>query len=183
VYARLAQRHSLFVCMLAGITAYLVVVAFVLSRQWLLWEAVALHLIVVPVCMWLVRDLRDAPMQRVAIRWQDIAMRAVGVAILVAAVVTLSFRIGPQATGFVAAFPIIYSSIMIILYRRVGGRAAAAVMAQGMPGLLGFGCALTTLHLAAVPFGTPAALGLALAVAVAWNLSLFAFHRLSARTA
>jgi hypothetical protein len=183
IYARLAQRHSLLVCMTAGFGAYLVIAFLVLSRNWTLTEAIALNVVVFPVCIWLVRDLRHAPMPRVPIRWQDIALRAVGVAVLVAAVVTLSFHIGPNATGFLAVFPLIYSSIMVILFHRVGGPAAAAVMAHGMPGLLGFGCALVTLHLAVVPFGRGAGLLLALAVALVWNLGLFAAARprLSAR--
>ena len=177
VYARLAQRHSLLVCMVTGFGAYLLIAWLVLLRDWTLVQAIALNVVVFPVCIWLVRDLRHAPMPQVAIRWQDLALRAVGVAVLVASVITLSFHIGPNATGFLAAFPLIYSSIMVILYRRVGGRAAAAVMAHGMPGLVGFGCALVTLHLAAVPFGRAAALLLALVVTIVWNLMLFAINR------
>ena len=43
--------------------------------------------------------------------------------------------------------------------------------------LAGFGAALLTLHLAAVPLGTVAALSLALGVSVAWNAVLFATQR------
>ena len=50
------------------------------------------------------------------------------VALLVATVVLLSFRIGPTGTGVLAVFPIIYTSIMVILHHRVGGPATAAVV-------------------------------------------------------
>jgi hypothetical protein len=69
---------------------------------------------------------------------------------------------------------------MIILYRRVGGPAAAAVMAHSMGGFVGFACALIALHLTAVPLGRAAALVLALAIAIVWNLMLFAASRTQA---
>jgi hypothetical protein len=104
-------------------------------------------------------------------------MRALLVACLVGAVVGLSFRIGPALTGLLAAFPVVFTSIMIILHNRIGGTAAAAVLASGMFGLCGFGLALLMLHLTAVPLGNWPALGCALMVAVTWNLSLYALRR------
>ena len=64
------------------------------------------------------------------------------VALLVGTVVTLSFRIGPTASGNLAVFPIVLTSIMIILHRRVGGPATAAVMANAVIGLGGFAIAV-----------------------------------------
>src|SRR5262249_51644664 len=49
-----------------------------------------------------------------------------------------------------AVIPVIYVSIMVILHPRVGGPATAAVLANAIPGLAGFGAALLTLHLIAV---------------------------------
>jgi hypothetical protein len=95
------------------------------------------------------------------------------VALLVGAVVALSFRIGPTGSGVLTVFPIIYTSIMLILHRRVGGPATAAVLANAIPGLAGFGAALLTLHLAAVAFGTALALILALVVSVACNAIVY----------
>ena len=66
-------------------------------------------------------------------------------------------------------FPVIYTSIMLIMHRRVGGPATAAVLANAVPALAGFGLALLTLHLAAVPLGSGAALIVALGVSVVWN--------------
>jgi hypothetical protein len=60
------------------------------------------------------------------------------VALLVGLVVTLSFRIGPAGSGVLAVFPVIYTSIMIILHCRIGGPATAAVLANAVPGLAGF---------------------------------------------
>ena len=50
----------------------------------------------------------------------------------------------------------------------------AAVLANAVPGLAGFGAALLTLHLTAVPLGSALALIVALGVSVAWNACLYA---------
>ena len=99
------------------------------------------------------------------------------VALLVGLVVTLSFRIGPTGSGVLAVFPVIYTSIMLILHRRVGGPATAAVLANAVPALAGFGLALLTLHLAAVPLGSGAALIIALGASVVWNAVVYAIRR------
>ena len=72
-------------------------------------------------------------------------------------VVTLSFRIGPTASGNLAVFPIVLTSIMIILHHRVGGPATAAVMANAVIGLGGFAIAVMVLNLTADRLGSPLA--------------------------
>jgi hypothetical protein len=99
------------------------------------------------------------------------------VALLVGLIVTLSFQIGPTGSGVLAVFPVIYTSIMLILHRRVGGPATAAVLANAVPALAGFGVALLTLHLAAVPLGSRAALIIALGVSVTWNAAIYVARR------
>jgi hypothetical protein len=99
------------------------------------------------------------------------------VALLVGVVITLSSRIGPAGSGVLAVFPVIYTSIMFILHRRVGGSATAAVLANAIPGLAGFGIALLILHLTAVPFGSATALIFALGISVVWNAAVFATRR------
>jgi hypothetical protein len=101
-------------------------------------------------------------------------MRAVMVALLVGAVVTLSHHIGPMASGNLAVFPIVLSSIIFILHRRVGGPATAAVMANAIIGLGGFGVACIVLNLTADRLGAVLALALTLAVSVGFNLLVFA---------
>jgi hypothetical protein len=64
--------------------------------------------------------------------------------------------------------------MMLILHQRYGGPACAAVMANGITGLIGFGIAAYVLHVSAQSLGVPAALTLALCITVAWNLGVFA---------
>jgi hypothetical protein len=66
---------------------------------------------------------------------------------------------------------------MVILHSRVGGPATAAVLANAIRGLAGFGIALLTLHLTAVPVGSGGALLIALSVSVAWNVAVYLLQR------
>ena len=129
------------------------------------------------------RKYRHVRVPPIRLRWYDFAIRALLVASLVGAVVALSFRIGPGPTGVLAAFPVVFTSIMLILHHRIGGPAAAAVLASGILGLFGFGLAVLTLHLAAVPLGNWWALALGLAVSIAWNLMLFLTRKRKSRAA
>src|SRR5258705_3988497 len=99
------------------------------------------------------------------------------VALLVGLVVTLSFRIGPGGSGVLAVFPVIYTSIMVILHCRIGGPATAAAVANPVPGLPGFGAALLTPHLTAGPPGSAPALIGALRPSPAWHSLLYANRR------
>src|SRR6266581_2428762 len=51
--------------------------------------------------------------------------------------------------------------------------ATAAILANTLPGLVGFAFAMLALHLASVPLGKAAALILALAISIGWNLTLW----------
>jgi hypothetical protein len=99
------------------------------------------------------------------------------VTVLVGVIVALSFKIGAEGSGVLAVFPVIYASIMLILHRRIGGPATAAVLANAISGLAGFGAALLTLDLTAEPLGSALALVLALGVSVAWNAAIYGVRR------
>jgi hypothetical protein len=73
------------------------------------------------------------------------------------------------------------TSLMIIFQERVGGPAAAALIANTTWGLVGFSACLFTVHLTTVPLGTWGGLSLALAVSIVWNLGLYALRRFSVR--
>jgi hypothetical protein len=168
--AFLAQGHGRVLSVLAALALWLVLAAIVHACSWTIVSAGIFNIVALPACLFLARPLREATMPRLRIRWIDIAARGVSVALLVALVVLISSHVGPAATGILALFPIVMSSLMFILHGRVGGKAAGAVMASSVTGLIGLGLAFLTLHLAAVPLGSVAALLLALAVSMAWGL-------------
>jgi hypothetical protein len=168
--AFLAQRHGRVLSILAALALWLVLAMIVHALAWTAVTACLLNIVALPVCLFLARPLREATIPRLPTRRIDILARGVSVALLVAAVVLISSHVGPEATGILALFPIVMSSIMFILHGRVGGKAAGAVMASSVTGLIGLGFAFLALHLTAVPLGITAALLLALAISMAWGL-------------
>jgi hypothetical protein len=176
-YVLIAQRHSMWVSISLAFVMWLAAVLMLSPVQWTAGSASALNLIVFTACIVIVQPfclVRIPPTTR---PWYDFVLRAGLVALLVGVIVTLSFQIGPTGSGVLAVFPVIYTSIMLILHRRVGGPATAAVLANAVPALAGFGVALLTLHLAAVPLGSRAALIIALGVSVVWNALVYAIRR------
>ena len=88
-----------------------------------------------------------------------------------ATVVTASGWVGPKISGIIALFPIVFTSMMLILHPRIGGPPTAAVLANSAWGLIGLGIAIAVLHVAALQFGSAIGLSLALATCVGWNLA------------
>jgi hypothetical protein len=176
-YALLAQQRSLVVSLGSTYLVWIALALTVNSQQWSVPQALVLNVVALTGGLWLVRPLRHTPMPRQQPRWYDFALRAALVAILVGVVVTFSFRIGPYGSGLLAVFPVVLTSIILILHRRAGGKPTAAVMANAVLGLVGFAVACLVLHATAVPFGKWAGLAAALAVSVGWSLSMYAARR------
>jgi hypothetical protein len=145
--------------------------------EWSLLGGIAFNAIALAIVLPLVQRFRAAKMPLIARRWYDIPLRAALVATLVATVVAMSNIVGPRISGVIALFPAVFSSLVLILAPRIGGPATAAVLANGQWGLIGFGLAIVFMHLAAEPLGRVAALSLALATCVAWNLGLWFLGR------
>ena len=99
----------------------------------------------------------------------DIPLRALTAAIVVAIVTTASYSIGSFASGMFAVFPIVFCSSIVILHPRVGGRAAASVLAHAQVALIGLGLGFLAVHYLAEPVGSWWALAIGLAVCIAWS--------------
>ncbi|MGY6646330.1 MAG: hypothetical protein ACXIVD_14030 [Salinarimonas sp.] len=107
----------------------------------------------------------------------DLPLRAITVMLLVAAVVISGRLAGPSVAGVLAILPLVLSSLVIILHPRIGGAATGQVMLNGFPGLMGFGIAVGSVSVAAIPFGSALALTGGLAVAVIWNSAVMLIAR------
>ena len=107
----------------------------------------------------------------------DLPLRALLVATLVIATSLASRAFGPAVTGLLAAYPVVFTSLILILQPRGGGAFASSVLVIGLKGLLGFGTALAVLHVAALHLGSAPALVLGLMVAVGWNVALALLRR------
>ena len=177
VYVMMAQRHGMMASFGAAMLTWLALASLAHSVTWSLDSALAVNALVCAICLPLSQRYRKVVMPPIRRRWYDIPLRALLVALMVATVVGLSNRLGPAVTGVLAVFPIVSSSLMLILHPRIGGRATAAVLANSVWGLAGFGLGLAMLYLVTPHLGTVTGLLLALAVCVVWNLGLWGFSR------
>lgn len=176
-YALIAQRRPLSASLAGAFAVWLAMALTIFSIDWSFAAAVALNVVAAGLCIWLARPLRHVRMPPFRARWYDLALRALLVALLVGTVVTFSFRIGPRGSGILAVFPVVLMSIILILHNRVGGKAAAAVLANAPLGLIGFAFACALLHFTVEPFGSAIGLSLALATSVAWNVLMLLARR------
>ena len=180
-YCLLAQKRSLAVS-LGG--AFLVwgLSIWLLGNQLQLglWATIGINIVAVIMALAVQSMLPHIHFPRMRPYWYDYVLRAAMVAVLLGVVVTLSYHIGPAASGNLAVFPIVLTSIAIILHSRAGGRATATVLAHSAVGLGGFGLAMLVLHLAAEPLGSVRALLLTLAVSVGVNVIIFFIRRVKA---
>ncbi|MFL6832043.1 MAG: hypothetical protein ACJ8F0_05575 [Xanthobacteraceae bacterium] len=182
VYVLLAQRHGIWISVTLALAVWFAAALVFGPIHWTAWAALVLNLVIFVLCFFIVERYGHVCMPPTKRTRYDLLIRAGMVALLVGAVLTLSFRIGPAGSGILAVFPVIYTSIMVILHCRVGGPATAAVLAHAIPGLAGFGMALLTLHLTAVPLGSTGALIIAFSVSVAWNVMVYVLQRQQVHT-
>jgi hypothetical protein len=174
----LIQRRGVAVSLAAGVSVWIVFAYLVRTFEWSLAGGIVFNVAALAIVLPLVQRFRVAKMPLITSRWYDIPLRAALVATLVAIVVTMSNIVGPRISGVIALFPAVFSSLALILAPRIGGPATAALMANGQWGLIGFGIAIASMHLTAEPLGRAAALSIALAICIVWNLGLWLYgHR------
>jgi hypothetical protein len=175
-YVLLSQRNPFIICvpaaMIAWLGSFFLFSRFVQSGT----AAAILNIVIFAICFYLVRRYRDVRMPKIQLRWYDFAFRAGLVGSLIGIILLLHTVMGPLVTGALAAFPIVFTSMMLILHQRYGGPACAAVMANGITGLIGFGIAAYVLHVSVISLGVPLALTIALFITVTWNLGAFALR-------
>jgi hypothetical protein len=181
VYATAARRLRLWQGLGAALALWLLASAVLRQIAWTPATVVLLNLVVygagflMPTGFLMPNRTAEAPPRPNTVtlrRWFDLPLRAVSVALFVSAVVVASAALGPQATGIAAVFPISLTSLIIIVHRRIGGSASAALAATALRAMLGFGLALLTLHLAIRPWGVGPALFAGLLVSVSWSSGL-----------
>src|SRR4051812_48491635 len=177
IYVVLAQRRSLAVSCGSAVAVWIVLASIIRRFDWPLTAGLAVNLVAFGICIPLLARYRHVKMPLVTRRWYDIPMRAALVATLVAIVVSTSGWVGPRISGIIALYPVVFTSMMVILHPRIGGPPTAAVLANSAWGLLGFGMAIAVLHVGAASFGSAIGLCLALSTCVAWNLTLWGLGR------
>lgn len=172
-YVVLSQRHGLLASCGSAVAVWIVLASIIRQFDWSLSAGLAVNLIAFGICIPLLAGYRHVKMPLVTRRWYDVPMRAALVAALVAIVVSTSGWVGPRISGIIALYPVVFSSIMVILHPRIGGPPTAAVLANSAWGLLGFGTAIAVMHVGATNFGSAIGLSMGLATCIAWNLTLW----------
>jgi hypothetical protein len=169
----LAQRHGALVSCGGAVAVWITLALIIRSVPWTLLGGLIANAVAYAICIPPLRRFRHVKMPLITRRWYDLPLRAGLVATLVATVVTLSGRVGPTISGVLALFPVVFTSMMLILHPRIGGKPTAAVLANSAWGLVGLGIAIAVLHVAALRFGSAIGLSLALSVCLGWNLALW----------
>lgn len=179
VYVLTASRRGVWLSLTLALAAWVAAAFAIQSFTWSIGSAAISNAVLFALAFWIVRRFRSAAMPTVMRRWYDVPLRVSLVVLLMSAIVFLSGLLGPAPTGALAVFPVVYTSLVLILHPRVGGSATAAVIANGISGLIGFAAALLVLHLTVIPYGAPVALVLALLTGIVWNLLVFGLRRSS----
>src|ERR1700709_2688055 len=153
-YVVLAQRRNALVSCLGAVAVWIALASIIRAVQWTLVSGLIVNAIAFALSAPLRGGYQPVRMPLLPRRWYDIPLRASLVATLVATVVTASGWVGPKVSGVIALFPVVFTSMMLILHPRIGGPATAAVIANSGWGLLGFGIAIAVLHVAVLQFGS-----------------------------
>lgn len=173
VYAVMARRFGLTLSLATGLGIWCAGAYYLTRMELTLTLALALNAVSFAICLPAARPFLKAALPAIGQRKaMDVVLRVVAVGGVVAFVVLAGRLLGPTVTGIGAVAPVVWTSMAVILHRRLGGAASSAVLANGIGGMFGFCFALSIIHLLAEPLGAFSALGIALAASVAWSLGL-----------
>ncbi len=182
VYVEVAPRLGAVASVLVGLVPWLIVAVILQQVELSWWGAVGLNLVAFPFALWLTRDsaTTESPPRRVA-SVRDLLLRALLAGSVVATVVTISDVIGARLTGSTVTFPVVLTTLGLIMHHRYGGRAAARALRGALLAMPGFAACVLALHLLAEPLGAIRALVAALAVSLAASLFLLLCARVARR--
>jgi uncharacterized membrane protein (GlpM family) len=172
----------------AFLTTMLIWLVTVLAIQRFEWSAASAFFLNLAVCaagiaITHTRVSRNVTIVRDKLQTWEILLRAGLVASLIAAISLIGEVIGPTATGLLAVFPVVYTSMSIILLMRHGGEATAAMMANSFVPLMGFTIAVLTAHLASAAYGVWPGLAIGLATSFVCSALLGTWRHFSVRVA
>ena len=184
VYAKLAQNHRLLVSLGGALLFWMLEIGMAQWVDWTLGTAFLANISAYLIAFWGVRSLPQVETASVRHRkiW-EIPMRAVMVGALVGFVMIAGVVLGPEAAGYAAPFPIVLSSLVLILHPRIGGRATAMTLSHTLSGLVGFGLGLVLLHNVVESGGVVYGLLCGLAFCLSWNAGLIIVRKVKMQRA
>ena len=178
VYVLLAQRHSMWKSLAVAVAVWFAGASVIASLPLTQLTAPLMTFSALAICYVITRPYREAVMPRVPLRFADVVLRGVFAAMIATAIFVASIYFGASWTGVLSVFPVMFGSVIFLLHPRLGGHAAASVIASANIGMWGFTLGALVAMLTAVPFGSWVALGLALLTSLTWNLTVYSLrHR------
>ena len=170
-YAVLAQRHGIIASIGLATLVWFAGAAALRLVDWTPLSAVALNAVVFAITIPASARYRGAavPREKIKRTRYDIPLRAATAALVVVIVTTASHSIGSFASGMFAVFPIVMGSFVVILHPRLGGPAAASVLAHAQVPLVGLGLGFLAVHYLAEPIGSWWAYAVGLSICIGWN--------------
>ena len=173
ICAALVERYGIVVALAAGMGSWFVG-AYVITQIGPSFELMCVvHVIVFAVCIYLSLPLLgDVSGQASKRGWFDIVLRVVAVVSVVGSAVIAGRLIGPKAAGVVALIPVVWISMAVVVYARLGGATCSAVLANGIAPMIGFFLGLSAVYLMSIPYGSMLALLVALVLSVGFTLGL-----------
>jgi hypothetical protein len=172
-YALLAPRHGVLASWVPALVLWLASVALIRLLPSTVVIAALVNAAAYGSAIWLAGRIDlGLPARRSERRWYEFPLTALMVGLLVVTVVDLSPQLGASLTGIAALFPVTFSSLILALHPRLGGRVAAATMAGALRVMPGFSLGCLVLHVAAVPLGSAFGMLVALGVMLGWSGTL-----------
>ena len=184
-YSALAQRHGIVLSIAAASLVWFAAVAGLRLVDWTPATALVLNALVFGFTIPLSVPYRAGAVARESFRrtGYDLPLREAAVAVVVAAVTTVSHWIGPFASGTFAVFPIVMGSFAVIMHSRAGGKAMGAVFGHAQSALVGLCFGFLGVHYLVEPIGVWWSLAAGLAITVTWSAALWLLRRARLRIA
>jgi hypothetical protein len=168
-YAVLAQRHGVMGSLGGAMLIWFACAAMLRAIDWTVTGALVFSALVFAILVPAGARYRTETRIKVQTQPSDIAWRALAVALCVVIVTAASHSIGSFASGMFAVFPVVISSLLVIIHLRLGGPAAASVAAHVPVPLIGLGLGFIAVRYVAEPIGVWWSFAAGLVVCLAWS--------------
>jgi hypothetical protein len=173
VAAVIIRKAGVIAALAAAFAVWGAGAVFVLAADISLTQAILMNVASFIICLPLSRPLlAQAQGQALKRGVLDIVVRVVAVMTAVGAAIIIGRRLGPEIAGIAAVAPVVWTSLIVVVYARSGGAACSSILANGVGGMIGFALALPAVALLAVPLGWPMAFMIGLALCIAWSTGL-----------
>jgi hypothetical protein len=176
-YAVLAQTRGVVASLGGALLIWLACAALLRTIDWTVPTVLLLSAVAFGILIPASARYRIESSVKVKSTASDIAWRALAVSICVVVVTAASHSIGSFASGIFALFPVVISSVLVIIQLRLGGPAAASVAAHVGEPLIGLSLGFLPVHYLAEPAGVWWAFAAGVAVCFAWSGALWLIRR------